>query len=131
MSRKGERSFLFCKIQCYVQRIHELFDFDRLGEITKESCLQATQQAAEEVKIGLRNQPPNFILVFDSISRYILLGRQAHREIEIIKESLGQDTPLLGIYTYGEQAPLKAIGYHGRAYFHNQTVAILAIKGMD
>ena len=98
---------------------------------TKESCLQATRQAAEEVKIGLRNLPPNFILVFDSISRYILLGRQAHKEIEIIKESLGKDVPIVGIYTYGEQAPLKAIGYHGRAYFHNQTVAILAIKGTD
>ena len=95
----------------------------------KESCLLATQQAVEEARNSLHGQTPNFVLVFDSISRYILLGRQAYREIEIIKKGLGEDTPIVGIYTYGEQAPLKAIGYHGRAYFHNQTVAILAIKG--
>jgi hypothetical protein len=96
---------------------------------TKESCLSATQTASDEVKKGLAEHACDFILVFDSISRYILLGRQANKELEIIKEKLGKDTPMMGIYTYGEQAPLRAIGYHGRAYFHNQTIAILGIGG--
>jgi hypothetical protein len=95
---------------------------------TKESCLAATEQAADEVKKGLSGHRCNFVFIFDSISRYILLGRQANREIEIIKEKLGKDTPMIGIYTYGEQAPLKAINYRGKAYFHNQTVAILGIS---
>lgn len=98
---------------------------------TKESCLDATAQAVEEVKKSLHNQGSDFILVFDSVSRYILLGRQAHRELEIIQRGLGQDTPLIGIYTYGEQAPLKAIDYQGRVYFHNQAIAILGIRGMS
>jgi len=67
--------------------------------------------------------------VFDSISRYILLGRQANKELEIIQAGLGKDTPLIGIYTYGEQAPLRAVNYLGRTYFHNQTIAILAMGG--
>jgi len=94
---------------------------------TKESCLNATRQAVDEVKNGLRGHQYNFILVFDSISRYILLGRQANQELEIIKENFGQDVPIVGLYTYGEQAPLRAINYQGRAYFHNQTITILAI----
>jgi len=49
--------------------------------------------------------------------------------LEIIKEKLGKDTPIIGIYTYGEQAPLRAVNYQGRGYFHNQTIAILGIGG--
>lgn len=96
---------------------------------TQESCLAATRQAAEEVKNSLLGHRSNFALIFDSASRYMLLGRQANKELEIIKEVLGEDTPIMGLYTYGEQAPLKAINYLGRTYFHNQTVTILGIGG--
>ena len=98
---------------------------------TKESCLTATKEAVDEAKKGLQNQRSDFVLVFDSISRYILLGRQASRELQIIKEGLGQDTPIIGIYTYGEQAPLKAVDYHGKTYFHNQTITVLAMRGLN
>jgi hypothetical protein len=105
---------------------------------TKESCLAATQQAVDEAKKGLsvqvmglkKGREKNFALVFDSISRYILLRKDADKELRIIKEGLGKDTPIIGIYTYGEQAPLRAISYQGRAYFHNQTITILAIAGL-
>lgn len=96
---------------------------------TKESCLAACEQAAEEAKNQLLGRAPSFLFVFDSASRYALLGRQAHREIEIIKERLGKDTPIMGMYTYGEQAPLKAVRYYGKTYFHNQTISILGIGG--
>lgn len=96
---------------------------------TKESCLVATRQAAEEAKIGLKKGIEYFVLVFDSVSRYMLLGREAAKELEIIKEVFGSDTPIIGLYTYGEHAPLKAIDYQGRTYFHNQTITILSIGG--
>lgn len=96
---------------------------------TKESCLSATQQAAKEVIGGLAEKKISFALVFDSVSRYSLLGREAAKELEIIKTVLGNDTPIFGIYTYGEQAPLRSIDYHGKTYFHNQTITILGIAG--
>jgi len=110
---------------------------------TKETALSAAQQAADEAKKELSGRPEGrgwasdspshrpcaFALIFDSVSRYILLGRQANKELEIIKNSLGKDTPLIGLYTYGEQAPLKALNYLGRTYFHNQTINILAVGG--
>jgi hypothetical protein len=96
---------------------------------TKESCLAATNQAVNEVKARFATKHLDLVLVFDSVSRYRLLGRQAVQELEIIKKGLGLDTPVLGMYSYGEQAPLKAINYQGRVYFHNQTVSILGIGG--
>jgi hypothetical protein len=93
---------------------------------SKESVLSATEEAAQEAK-GALSDKPNFVLVFDSISRYILLKKDADKELKIIKEAFGQDTPIIGLYTYGEHAPLKEASYKGKSYFHNQTIAVLAV----
>ena len=97
----------------------------RLMIATKESCLLATRQALAETNVKVKH--PDFLLVFNSISRYILLGRDASKELQIIKNSIPADTPFVGVYTYGEQAPLKAINYQGKVYFHDQTITILSI----
>ena len=94
---------------------------------SKESCLDAARLAAEEVKRNFLGRNIKFVLIFDSASRYMLLRREAKKEIQIIGEVLGKDIPLAGFYTFGEQAPLKSISYHGRSYFHNQSIAILAV----
>jgi hypothetical protein len=96
---------------------------------TKESCLDAVKQAAQETKKGLFARKSDFVFVFDSISRYILLGRQAYKELDIMKEEFGPQTRILGFYTYGEQAPLRAISYQGKTYSHNQTITLLGIGG--
>ncbi|MDD5431585.1 MAG: FIST N-terminal domain-containing protein [Candidatus Omnitrophica bacterium] len=105
---------------------------------TKETCLDATRQAAEEAMNSLLSKPSKenkneigkkFALVFSSISRHELLRRDVKKELEAIKQVLGDDTPILGIYTHGELAPLKAISYRGQVYFHNQSIAILIIGG--
>jgi hypothetical protein len=93
---------------------------------TKETCLAATRHALEETKQHSLGKPYDFLLVFNSVSRYILLGRRAEEELQIIKEAFGA-TPFLGIYTFGEHAPLKAMNYQGKTRFHNQTIAALAI----
>lgn len=105
---------------------------------TKESCLEATREAAQEardttlksmfVPLEKKELPIKLALVFDSISRYALLGKDAQAEIEIIQQEIGEDIPIAGLYTFGEQTPLKAVNYFGRTRFHNQTISILSIK---
>lgn len=105
----------------------------RLMVGTKESCLAATEEAARQAKQSLETQtfpgqaPTGIIFVFNSLSRLYLLGRQITREIEIIKSNF-PDTPIIGLCTYGEQAPLKATGFAGTTYCHNQTITILAMN---
>jgi len=94
---------------------------------TKDSCLAAAAASCIEAKRNLGAQKTKFVMVFDAASRFTLLGRQYTKELEIIKAAFGENTPLIGIYTYGEQAPLKSINYLGRAYFHNQSINILAL----
>ncbi len=99
---------------------------------TRESCLDATRQALNEAKASLIPTPVKkapFVFIFESVSRYILLGRGAEQELKIIKEELGKDTRIAGIYTYGEQAQLRLLNYQGKTYFHNQTITVLVIGG--
>lgn len=98
----------------------------RLMMGTKDWALEAATQAAREAKDALKDKIIKGALVFESISRNKLLGRLTENELSRIKEVLG-DIPLLGICTYGEQAPLKSLEHYGETYFHNETIAILAI----
>lgn len=95
---------------------------------TKESALKAAAQAAEGIKTTpLTHNPLSFALIFDSFSRYRLLGRNAKDELAVLKSVLGEDIPFIGFYTYGEQAPLNAVDYRGQSHFHNESIAILGI----
>jgi hypothetical protein len=96
---------------------------------TKDSCLNATADSCEEAEKNLMGQKAKFVMVLDSASRFSLLGRQSVKELEIIKDTFGEETPLIGIYTYGELAPLQSISYLGYSHFHNQSISILAVGG--
>jgi hypothetical protein len=109
----------------------------RLMIRTKETCLEATSQAAEEAKKGLSNQIIKYnkeksskvAIIFNSIARASLLRRDLKKEVETLQENLGPDIPMIGIYTCGELAPLMMGGYRGRSHLHNQTISVLIIEG--
>lgn len=94
---------------------------------SKESCLQAARQAAERALRLLLGRRVRAALVLDSAARRHLLGRLADGEIRAVREVLGPEVVVAGCYTFGEQAPLGAERYLGRAYVHNETVVILAV----
>jgi hypothetical protein len=94
-----------------------------------EKAIQAAKEAAENALTQLKGSSPKAIFVFNCMARYKLLGPQIGEEIEAIQNVLGQDVPLIGFYTYGEQAPLG-----GRiepdvcqSVFHNETMCLLVI----
>lgn len=99
----------------------------RLMISTEESRLTAAAESAQEAKRNLKTQEIKFVMVFDSAARFSFSGRQNERELNVIKEVFGENTPLIGIYTNGEQAPLKSVSYLGQNYFQNQGVGVLAI----
>jgi hypothetical protein len=99
----------------------------RLMISTQDSRLAATAAACEEAKRSLGTQKLKFLIVFTSAARLSILGKQNDIELCVIKAVFGENTPLIGIYTNGEQAPLQSTNYLGQTYFHNQSIHILAI----
>ncbi|MDD5669820.1 MAG: FIST N-terminal domain-containing protein [Candidatus Omnitrophica bacterium] len=104
---------------------------------TPETCLDAAEQATEDALQNFTLPPlgakkgkiKRCAIVLSSYSRYVFLKRQITREAERIKKKLGNEIPMIGIYTSGELAPLRASSYRGQLYFHNQTITVLLIGG--
>lgn len=70
-----------------------------------------------------RNAEPQFALVFDCISRSLLMGKEFKKELKIIWESIGREVPVFGALTHGE------IGsFMGAPMFHNKTLALAVLS---
>ena len=94
----------------------------------KEKAIKAAKKAAECAKKQLKGARPKAIFVFDCAARYMLLGSQADEEIKAIQAVLGEEVPLVGFYTYGEQAPLRGVlGPECRSMFHNETMTLFVL----
>ncbi len=102
----------------------------RLMMGSKQKALEAARLAAEQAVRSIAPQTPRLGLVFSSCSRERLFGRRAPEEIASIRRTLGNNVPLVGFYDYGEQAPLTATQFHGRSYFHNESVVVVALSAM-
>ncbi|MFA7272186.1 MAG: FIST C-terminal domain-containing protein, partial [Candidatus Omnitrophota bacterium] len=99
----------------------------RLMISSKEACLLSASNVAKTTLRNVGGKKIKFAFILNSLSRNILLGRQAIQEIKLIRDILGEDVPLSGIYTSAEQAPLNSINYLGKTYFHNNSIALLTI----
>ena len=99
---------------------------------SKEKAVEAAQDAARKVmeEFKLDKAKPKFVLMFNCIAREKLFGKKANDEIQAVMDIIGNDVPLLGFYTYGEQAP---IGGEVRnlekcnTKFHNETIVLFAV----
>lgn len=65
---------------------------------------------------------PALALVFDCISRYILMGDEFVRESRALTSGVGVDVPFLGALSFGEIGSFKDV-----PLFHNKTVAVAVL----
>ncbi len=99
---------------------------------SKEKAIEAAQDAAKKLMKDLENDgaKPKFALMFNCIAREKLFAQKAKDEIDAVMEILGPDVPLLGFYTYGEQAPMGGETKNTKliqSKFYNETVVIFAV----
>lgn len=94
-----------------------------------EDAVRVAKIAAQDVQKQLGEKKAKAIIIFNCIARNKLFGDRSGEEISAIQEVLGRDVPLIGFYTYGEQAPiggqLRDIKKCSSA-FHNETIVIAA-----
>lgn len=104
------------------------------GEIPKESIvsimtgnqttlIKAAEEACIEAISAIRGRNIKAGIVFDCLSRVLILKEKTNEEIETVKKVLGKDIPIFGFYTYGEIGAFEG----GQPAFHNKTIIVCAI----
>lgn len=93
----------------------------------KDSYKQAAAEAAQEALHSLLGKTPNVFLIFESLTRNKLLGKSALLEVQIIRETLGYTTPMLGMYSFGEISPLKSYDFLAPSFLQNNMISIFAM----
>jgi hypothetical protein len=90
-----------------------------------DEVISASREAASRSLEGLGG-PPDAVFFFSCMARKVVLGRRTNLEITAAQEVLGENTPMIGFYTYGE------IANCGETFpmcrFHNETATFLAIR---
>lgn len=96
---------------------------------SREEAVKVAKEAATKAMTELGGTP-KAVVIFNCIARSKLFGEHAGDEISAIQEAVGKTVPLIGFYTYGEQAPLggevRNIKQCNSA-FHNETVVIAVL----
>jgi hypothetical protein len=93
-------------------------------KVDRAGLLQAARAAAEQAMAGLAGRPPAAVLIFDCVSRLTVLGEDKTAEIHQIQEVVGCETPLIGMFSFGEIAtPPQG----GLAAFYNKTVVVCVL----
>jgi len=90
-------------------------------ELALEAAVRAAQQAIQPLRFV------RFVLVFTSVLRKRLLGRDAPLEIARIRQVIGPSVPLVGYYSYGEQAPLGGLHPYGHSSLQTGAVLLIAV----
>lgn len=99
---------------------------------SKEKAVEAAEDAAQHLmrEFELSRAKPKFMLMFNCIAREKLFAQKAGDEIRAVMQIIGPDVPMLGFYTYGEQAPLGGEVRDEKKCdprFYNETVVMFAV----
>jgi len=90
----------------------------------KEAVLESAKEAALEAMSNIKSSKVKFAAIFSDIARLLLLRKDAYKEIDMIKEIIGKNTPILGCYTFGEYTPFNTSESKGQSHFNNQSISI-------
>jgi len=90
----------------------------------KDLVLESTKEAALEAMRDIKSAKIKFAVMFSDISRLLLLRKDAHKEIDIVKEHIGRNTPILGCYTFGEYTSFNVNESKSQCQFNNQSISI-------
>ena len=85
-----------------------------------DKLTSAAAKAAQQTLLGKKTKP-GFSLLVSCVGRKIILGARIDEEVEAVIESLGDETPVAGFYSYGEISPFNE---GGACRLHNQTMTI-------
>lgn len=89
-----------------------------------DNIANASERAAKQA-LEIRENKPQLAFLVSCIGRKLVLDQRVEEEIEEVLEVVGENTTILGFYSYGEIAP-----FHGEnsCKLHNQTMTITLLS---
>lgn len=91
---------------------------------SRAGVIHSARKAAEEAKASMGGGVVRAAVVFSCFARERVMGREAAKEMHVIRETLGENVPLVGFYSYGELAPPSM---QADAQYRNDSVVVLSI----
>jgi hypothetical protein len=91
----------------------------RLMRASQEELICGAEDAARSAA----TQATGLVFCVSCVGRRIVLGHRTDEEIECVVEIIGEHTPLIGFYSYGEITPVD-----GLCQLHNQTMTITTVR---
>lgn len=120
-SRKGEfliRDPLLAKNDGSIELVTEVPE-NTLTVVMKGEPEKLIETSREVTALTLSNEKPKVALLFDCISRYLLLKEDFQQELDTICETLGDGVSLFGMLSFGEVE-----GTTGSPLFHNKSLLV-------
>jgi PAS domain S-box-containing protein len=96
----------------------------QLTEAIRDVMITDTQNASRQVVQALPDLTPAFAMAFSCAFRKNLLGTRVGQELQILKDNLPQQLPIVGFYSFGEIAPLVK---GQESFFHGATLVTLLV----
>lgn len=93
----------------------------------KDSCKAAATAAALEIKKNLDGRTPQLLLIFESVIRHKIMGHSMQNEIRSIKEVLGSNVPVAGMYSFGEISRLEHADEQDTTELQNGSMLLIAV----
>jgi hypothetical protein len=90
----------------------------------QEDIIAAARAAAQQAMDGLAGRSAAAAIIFDCVSRLDLLGDAAGVEIDHIRNVIGDQTPCIGFFSWGEIAAPPGLAL---AALHNKAVVVCAL----
>lgn len=99
----------------------------RLMMGTRDGVVGSARQAAEDARGQLGAGAVRAAVVMSSFARGHVMGRDAALEMRAIREVLGENVPVVGLYSYGEIAPSQSNGAPGPSRYRNDSVVVMTV----
>ncbi len=94
---------------------------------SRESCRKSAMTAANQVKDALGGKEAKLVIIIESAARQKLLKSSAGVEIRAVRDILGNNVPVIGMYGFGEIVPLGAGHGINNTCMQNESILILGL----
>ncbi len=99
--------------------------YARLMKANFDRLVDGSMGAATLSRAAMGEQPSELAILISCVGRKLVLNQRIEEEVEGVRDVLGDSTPLIGFYSYGEISPFVQ---GAPCQLHNQTMTITTLS---